>query len=612
MSTSDLPPTPAEPSTNRTPIGEPISRRRRRIFRLVALSLPLLLLLITEAALWLFGIGKDYALVQSVPGNPPALNYRLNPDADRPYYGGAGLSGPEPRRFDLPKPAKTLRIVVVGASTVIGFPYPPELAFPRQLELFLQSQLPDRQVEVLNAGITSINSFAVKDVLQQSLACEPDLIVIHTGHNEFYGPGGVGSSALQIPPRLLPAAFALRRWRLTQLVGGLFSSDPSAGQDLIESLPRARTILYDGELFRTAEHYYEQNLREMLTTARDAGVPALLTTVASNLRNQGPIGRLAPDSLTAEEAVDWTQLRESAGRSIASEDWESALDDLAADDELFPSHPRIIYEQARCLEGLGRLDEAAEHYRRARDLDPCRFRAPESFREIAQDVAAEFSAPAVRFFDVAAGIDAYSAPHAPGNDLFLEHVHYNLTGHREVARLLAHEICTAHLGRSWNKEALPSEVEYVRQLGLTLFDDPAAYSLALNTVQTPPLSEAAGADRHEEFLIEQIRLQFDALSAIEQSLFADLSMRSMQTDLIRGIQTGYESRGQLEPALRMAEIGVRRQPWSVDRLVALARLQLDAGQSQDAAETLQRIDQLQPDSTAAQVLQRRLEGRPPR
>jgi ABC-type uncharacterized transport system substrate-binding protein len=72
--------------------------------------------------------------------------------------------------------------VVIGGSTVLGFPYPPELAFPRHLELVLKSQQPNREIEVLNAGITAVNSVAEADVLEQALKCDPDVIVVYTGH----------------------------------------------------------------------------------------------------------------------------------------------------------------------------------------------------------------------------------------------------------------------------------------------------------------------------------------------------------------------------------------------------------------------------------------------
>ena len=115
------------------------------------------------------------------------------------YFDQRQLAGPDPRPFQLPPPDETFRIVFVGASTVEGFPYYTELAFPRQVELLLQQQLPNRRIEVLNAAIVGINSFALADFVPRALRCEPDLVVLYAGHNEFYGPGGVGSTATVAP-----------------------------------------------------------------------------------------------------------------------------------------------------------------------------------------------------------------------------------------------------------------------------------------------------------------------------------------------------------------------------------------------------------------------------
>src|SRR5262245_44970751 len=109
--------------------SRPRSRRRLWAFRLMAFSLPFLFLLLLDFALRLFGSGHELSLVITVPGHPQRLTHQLNDAVDDLYYGRTRLTGPETRRFDLPKPAKTFRIVFLGASTVIGFPYLPEVAF---------------------------------------------------------------------------------------------------------------------------------------------------------------------------------------------------------------------------------------------------------------------------------------------------------------------------------------------------------------------------------------------------------------------------------------------------------------------------------------------------
>ena len=155
---------------------------------------PVAIILIVEALLVVFDVGNDLSLFVKVPGDPEVLDFQVNPRAEESYFAGRQLAGPEPKRFDIPRPDGVYRIVVVGASTVLGFPYPSELSFPRQIEVLLNQQNSDERFEIINLGMVAINSFSVEDVVKQSVAMQPDLIIVHTGHNEFYGPGGVAST----------------------------------------------------------------------------------------------------------------------------------------------------------------------------------------------------------------------------------------------------------------------------------------------------------------------------------------------------------------------------------------------------------------------------------
>jgi hypothetical protein len=150
------------------PVVRRLSFRRKWCFRLLAMSLPLAGLVLIELGLRWASVGMDLGLVESVGDGAPAQTFRFNPWTDQAYYGATDLSGPEPRPFMLPKPEGTFRIVVVGGSTVVGFPYPSDLAFPRFLEILLSQQGLNRKFEVLNAGITAINSFSEADLVEQA------------------------------------------------------------------------------------------------------------------------------------------------------------------------------------------------------------------------------------------------------------------------------------------------------------------------------------------------------------------------------------------------------------------------------------------------------------
>ena len=137
----------AEPQTAGARVKRrPLSRRRKWSFRLLAIGLSLAPLLLLELGLRIGGFGYDTSLIVKAPHTDSSTKFQFNPSVDRAYYGPVDLAGPEPRHFEIPKPAGVYRIVVVGGSTVAGFPYPFELALPRHLQVILQQQLPGAQV----------------------------------------------------------------------------------------------------------------------------------------------------------------------------------------------------------------------------------------------------------------------------------------------------------------------------------------------------------------------------------------------------------------------------------------------------------------------------------
>ena len=91
---------------------------------MMAILFGLCLLMALEGALRLLNIGVDTSLViptsTAMKSDAPSYSHQFNGAADLVYYGPTDLSGPEIRPFNLPKPENTLRIIVLGESTVMG------------------------------------------------------------------------------------------------------------------------------------------------------------------------------------------------------------------------------------------------------------------------------------------------------------------------------------------------------------------------------------------------------------------------------------------------------------------------------------------------------------
>jgi Flp pilus assembly protein TadD len=591
---------PAEPHRNR-----PRSRRRLWAFRLLAFSLPFLFLLLLELALRLFGAGQDLSLVIRVPGHPLRLTHQLNDDVDRLYYGLSKLAGPETRRFDLPKPPNTFRIVFLGASTVIGFPYLPEVAFPRQMEVLLTRQDPDTRFEVLNAGIVSINSFAVADLARQAVDCDPDLIVIHSGHNEFYGPGGPASSALSLPPQWIRATYLLRRLRIVQLLTALASSPP-VEDDLLNLLPRTFEIPAGGPVYQQAESNLKENLERAVKTCRDAGIPVIVSTVASNIRSQSPLRAIWPSDADEHRRTEWEQLVEQGESALNSGQLDAALKLFARAEAICANHARLQFRKAQCLEQLNRPHEARDAYIRARDEDACRFRAPSSFSKITQQVAEAARAKAngssdrskgsqVVFLDIDAELRKVADPAGPGNDLYLEHVHYNAQGHRQLALLFARCCENQIRDRPWDDKRIPSSAELDELLGLVPEDDLAAESFTKQVYGTAPFRTCLDLKSEDHRAAEAIARMYQGLPKERREAFADLPMNIMAQDLVLPLAELHLSRKNADLARLFAGKALLRRPWMPEVHLLSARIRDREDDLKGAREALKTALELRPE-----------------
>lgn len=550
----------------------------------MAFSLPFVFLLLLELTLRLIGAGQDLSLVIRVRGNPQRLTHQLNDEVDQLYYGRTKLTGPETRRFDLPKPAKTFRIVFLGASTVIGFPYPPELAFPRQMEVLLNQQDPDTRFEVLNAGIVSMNSFAIADLARQAVECDPDLIIIHSGHNEFYGPGGPASSALSLPPAWIRLTYQLRHLRMVQLLSAATASAP-VEDDLLSVLARTLEIPTGGPIYRQAEKNLSENLARAANTCTRAGVPVVLSTVASNIRNQSPLRAIWPPDVDERRRPEWEKLVEQGEALLKNGQFDDSLALFVEAEGICANHARLLFRKAQCLEQLKRADEARAAYIRARDEDACRFRAPSSFSVITRKVAESAAngaepggssggpgSPQVVFLDIDSALEKIANPAGPGNDLYLEHVHYNAEGHRQLAILFA-RCCQQQIrGQSWDEAKLPPSSDMDELLGVVPEDHLAAASFARQVYGTAPFQSTLDLKLEDQRMADEIARMYQTLPKERREAFADLPMNVMAQDLVLSLAELHFSRKNFDLALMFSNKALLRRPWTPEAHLVNARI----------------------------------------
>ena len=121
-----------------------------------------------------------------------------------------GFRGPE---LVHPRPANALRIWCAGGSTTFDIYAPDdESTWPGQLQAMLQEQLPDRAVEVINAGIPGeILTGNTEDLVRHFNQVRPNILVIYQGPNTLRKAITRGMSFYRAPGQELLEGFAIYR-----------------------------------------------------------------------------------------------------------------------------------------------------------------------------------------------------------------------------------------------------------------------------------------------------------------------------------------------------------------------------------------------------------------
>lgn len=364
---------------------------------------------------------------------------QLNPAYPRRFFagsvGGFDLGGVSlsPHRFLDPPPDGALRVAVVGASTVQGYPHPARLAFPALLGTLLGNAL-QRPVQTINLGITSLASFAVARVVADAIAdLAPDLVVVDTGHNEFYGVYGTAALRQGGPwPWLRHLHYRLLQLRLAALVRWLASPlRRQAGDDLslLAAMGSVGPVPAQDPARARAVAQLRASLEEIADLCRRRAVPLVLCVPAANEAG------FAPDTSSAglpdAGRERWQRLRARVADLVDQGTPAGAREALALLAQAPPGLAEALFLQGRALAASGETAAARAAFAAARDADPAPWRAPTPLLAVVRDVA---RSRRVALADAERRLAGAAPDSLVGWDLMVDHVHPTARGHALVSR----------------------------------------------------------------------------------------------------------------------------------------------------------------------------------
>ena len=466
------------------------------------------LIVILEFGLQLVGVGPANTLfVKSDTAD--GTFYRANREVGHRFF------QPRFRRdfggdatFAAVKPEGTVRIFVLGASTAIGFPNPYHTAFPRFLEIMLADVAEDVRVEIINCGMTAINSFCLLDFMDEVVEYAPDLVILYAGHNEFVGPYGVTTPFLRFGNdwRGIRLYMLLQRSRLYYCLKQLISAARSAALETPEREPFSLHLI-DQEIgpgdpgYRVTVRNFRRNFEEMLVGARRRQVPVLLSTLTSNVRDFYPL-RSVCDGEGRSRTIERLASEGRLGEAIRI--GEQARSDA-------PTCADIRFLLGRLYLQQGNIAGARQALSAARDLDRMPLRAPGVTNDIIRDLAATGREHGVLLCDVEAAFASASDYGLPGNDLFTEYLHPTVRGHYLMAREMVHTLASSDLSGPWGlrdpAQGLGDYDWYAQRLGYSLEDQVFGRDYLIRFLHELPYREPPTALRRylAELMREQVR-----------------------------------------------------------------------------------------------------------
>lgn len=314
-----------------------------------------------------------------------------------------------------PYPPDRFEIYVIGESSAVGAPYAPRVSFPILIEKMYGGMLGGRRIVVRNLARHGDSIYPRALALRDSANFRdrriPGVLLIYSGHNEAFDTSSQGR--LSRVYQVFKESLAIRSFLLSDALCAV-----------------ERRFGWRGHRSPASYEFY---LRHTVESALAGGLTPILSTVVSNVSDLEPGVKLdgLPESFPATHRQGMRL--EEEGR------WEEALRLYRASPLRDRFGAYLEYRAARCLEGLGREDEARAGYWRAIDQETSVSigRANTAQNGIIAELAREYGGG---FLDAVALFEKSSPRGLVGRELFVDGNHPNLDGYALLARGFAMEI----------------------------------------------------------------------------------------------------------------------------------------------------------------------------
>lgn len=367
-----------------------ISNTQKILFWIITITFPLIIIALIEIGLRVGGYNSESRdLFVELPGKTDY--FATNPQYVGRYF-PSFIPQIAPSPFKKIKADNTFRVFVFGGSSTQGFPYNFYHSFSARLEQKLLMETQGLDIEVINLGMTAVNSYVIWDLSEKIVEYEPDAVIIYAGHNEYYGSFGVGSSQFGIGKivSLKRLIITLKDFAIYQFIEGLFKPEKTDtdGRTMMAKVVSESNIDLNDDIYNAGIEQFNKNIGDVLGLFNKNKIPVFIGTLASNLKDQQPLG----ENVDAKDA----------------------------------------FKKANSLLNSGNIELAREEFLNAKELDEIRFRAPNDINESIKILASNYNAEVIDVFEVS--MDS-SVSGVADNSFFTDHLHPNWRGNQIIGDL---------------------------------------------------------------------------------------------------------------------------------------------------------------------------------
>lgn len=319
-----------------------------------------------------------------------------------------------------PSPRGELHVVAIGGSTMVGHPYEPKYGIAEVAVWRLRQMYPQRNVVLHNLAISGQNLRQAIQCLRQ-LDSKPDLLLVYSGHNEFYQDmdesSRMGESPFRVvdPLLMLSPTFVMAYRPLSQrsaLRGMRNGTSTLVANHILPSAACRRRLVR-----------FREYLVQLAGFCQREQIPTLWYVPAANEADWEPNRSVPAAFLFQATEYELEKLYEEARKHEADEELDAAIAMYRRGLQSQPDFAEFHYRLGRCLFQLNRDSEAAEHFQRALDADGHPIRANANYRTLVAEVATQYE---ISLVDAPAMLRAQTERGHLDRTLFHDNVHPTL------------------------------------------------------------------------------------------------------------------------------------------------------------------------------------------